>query len=462
MTRLIEIRSVIIPPARQRQEFDPVAMQDLINSITDTGLMHAPVLRESEEGWKLVAGERRLRAMTDIHILGGRFRYDGQIVPEGMIPYTTMGDLSPLEAEEAELDENLKRKDLTWQEHSAAMERLHKLRSAQKQEQRTALVKAGLPNGVALNEIPLQTVADTALEIHGRSDGRYQDEVRKELIVARHLSNPAIAKAKDVHEAFKILKAQEQTKRNEALAEAVGQTFSAADHALHNVSCIDFLAGVESRFDVICTDPPYGMGADSFGDGGGKLTGITHRYDDSYESWKSLLQVFARLAYRAAKPKAHAYLFCDFDRFHELKGFMVAAGWDVFRTPIVIHKLGSGRVPRPDCGPRRQWELVLYAIKGGKPVTHIYPDVISAMADESTGHGAQKPVAVIQNLLQRSVGPGDEVFDGFAGSGSIFPAAHAYQCKVTACELDQASYGISLKRLQALSAQGDMLKALES
>ena len=29
---------------------------------------------------------------------------------------------------------------------------------------------------------------------------------------------------------------------------------------------------------MILTDPPYGMDADQFGDGGGKMTGIEHHY----------------------------------------------------------------------------------------------------------------------------------------------------------------------------------------
>lgn len=440
-------------------------MQDLVTSIEARGLMHAPVLRQTEAGWTLVAGERRLKAITEMHTLGMALRYDGQIIPEGSLPYVTLGDLTPLEAEEAELDENLKRKDLTWKEHAAALEKLHNLRVAQAEEKLQEAIDAGEVHGDAsevARAFPKHTVADTAMEVFNSREGYHHDQARKELIVARHLDNPAIAKAKDVNEAFKILKAQEEVRRNEALAEAVGATFSADVHQLLNINCLDYLRGVEGKFDVICTDPPYGMGADSFGDAGGKLTGITHRYDDSLESWRVLLKEFAGLSYRAAKAQAHAYLFCDFDRFHELKSFMEAAGWYVFRTPLVIHKLGSGRVPLPDRGPRRQWELVLYAIKGNKPVTHIYPDVIAAAADESTGHGAQKPVAVIQNLLQRSVRPGDEVFDGFAGSGSIFPAGHGYQCKVTACELDPASYGISLKRLQSLSEQADLFKQLES
>jgi DNA modification methylase len=56
------------------------------------------------------------------------------------------------------------------------------------------------------------------------------------------------------------------------------------------------------------------------------------------------------------------------------------------------------------------------------------------------------------NLLKRSVKPGDSVLDCFAGTGTIFPAAHSLQCLATGIEADPNYYGISLKRLQALGA----------
>jgi DNA modification methylase len=192
------------------------------------------------------------------------------------------------------------------------------------------------------------------------------------------------------------------------------------------------------------------MGADSFGDAGGKLTGIEHHYDDSYESWLALMREWAPLSFAVAKPQAHAYVFCDFDNFHKLKEFMLAAGWYVFRTPLIVHKLNSGRVPLPDQGPRRQYEIILYAIKGDKPTTHIYPDVISTAADENLTHGAQKPVALYQNLLQRSVKPGDRVADFFAGSGTIFEAAHGMKCYAVGTEQSPEYYGMSLARIKRL------------
>lgn len=449
---LLLISDIIVKPNRQRTEFDPDAMQDLRASIEDRGLLHPPVLRREGASWVLVAGERRLRAIAEIFELGGGFRCNGEPVPEGMCPFTNLGDLSYLEAEEAELDENLRRVDLTWQEHASATSRLHKLR----QSQRNIVNESAVTFGESPK--PQHTVAETALELLGRSDGAYQDQIRKEIIVARHLSNPAIAKAKSADEAFKILKKAEEAEKNVELARTVGATFNADLHQLLHRDCLSYMEEQvalvkdypEEAFDVILTDPPYGMGADQFGDAGGKLAGIEHRYDDSPEAWRALMVPWCDLSYAITKPRAHAYVFCDFDKFHELKQMMELAGWYVFRTPLVVHKLNSGRVPLPDQGPRRQYEIILYAIKGKKQTTHIYPDVIPCGADENMSHGAQKPVALFQNLLQRSVQAGDRVLDTFAGSGTIFEAAHPFKVTAVGVERNQEYYGMCLARLARL------------
>lgn len=434
--KFLPLSAITILSNRQRQLHDADGHQELINSILECGLLHAPVVRESEGAYILVAGERRSRAMMELHDLGQVFQYNNADVPEGMIPVTSLGYLSELEAEEAELDENLRRLDLTWQEQADATSRLHTLRGKQK-----AAVSA-----------TAQTIADTALELRGRSDGAYQDAVRKELIVAKHRDNPVIAKAKSTDEAFKLLKKDEERKKNIELAATVGATFTADKHTILHESCLTAMLRPEmqSAFDVILTDPPYGMGADTFSDAGGRMASIEHHYDDSYESWKTLIAAWAPLSFAVAKPQAHAYVFCDFDRFHELKAAMQAAGWYVFRTPFICHKLNSGRVPLPDRGPRRQYEIILYAIKGNKPVTHIYSDVLASQADEQMSHGAQKPVAVYQNLLQRSVRPGDSVLDCFGGSGTLLPAAHAYQCIATVIEQTPEYYALCLRRAKEL------------
>lgn len=468
--KLYALKDIQIAPDRQRQEFDPEALEELKNSIADRGLMHAPVVRETPDGTFLVAGERRLRAITDLYALDQVFKYNGVFLQHGQVPTVSLGELDELEAEEAELDENLKRKNLTWQEEAAAHERLHKLRQKQKALQITRELET-MDSGASRTQH--QTVADTARELYpkemaaqaaqGNTGGYLQDKVRKELIVAQHLHKPEVAKAKDVNEAFKILKRSEEAEKNRELAAKVGATFSAGLHRVFNESCLGWMADAVrrgERFDVILTDPPYGMGADEFSDGGGKLTAIDHNYRDDYASWKPLMWQWTKLSFEVAADQAHAYVFCDIDRYHELKAMMEVAGWYVHRTPLIDYKTDSGRVPLPERGPRRQWEMILYAIKGDKPVTHIYPDVIPCQADEQMGHGAQKPVPLYVNLLRRSVKPGDRVLDAFAGSGTIIPACHSLQCEATAIEQDPSSYGMCLKRLQALKEAVDPLAAL--
>lgn len=431
----IPLSDIIISEGRQRREFQPDALLELSNAIQEGGLMHAIVVRETPQGFVLVAGERRMRAIKDMWMLGGQLRYNGYDIPEGRVPYVTLGDLSPLEAEEAELSENLHRKDLTWQETAAAQARLHSLRSKQAQA-----------------EGRIHTAADTAKELTGRSDGSYQAAVRTNLIVAKHLDNPDIAKAKTAAEAVKILKRQEISQKNIQLAHEVGKTFTQSVHEVHNVDCLKWMQATEpNQFDVILTDPPYGMGADTFRDAGGAQV-VTHEYKDDYETFQNLMRQWCALAFRVAKPEAHAYLFCDIDNYHELKRMMQTAGWYVFRTPMILVKPDGNRVPWPDCGPRRNWECILYAIKGKKKTTAIYPDVVTAYGDPGILHGAQKPVAAYRDLLRRSVRPGDTILDSFAGSGTIFPAAHEMKCKAVGLELSPEYYGLCLTRIQGLDA----------
>lgn len=432
--RTISRSKLIIRTDRHRQEFNPESVQEKADSIEKVGLLHAPVVRETPEGLELVAGETRIKAMELIWELGGTIHHDGQLLQPGEIPYTTLGELDELAAEEAQLEENLKRTDLTWQEHSLAVKRLHNLRIKQQGEQ--------------------HTISALAVELTGRSDGGYREAVRQELLLADHLDKPEVQKAKTAAEAFKVLKTEARKQTALGKAEEFQAKALTSQHTLLAGDCLEqmkqlLVAG--NRFDVILTDPPYGMGAQNFGNAAGRLTSITHEYDDGLDSWRKLMLVWCPLSFQLAAERAHAYVFCDIERYLELKQLMEQAGWYVHRTPIIYYKTDGGRVPLPDIGPRRCWEMLLYAVKGKKPVTNIYPDVVSATADTNLGHGAQKPVACYQNLLQRSVLPGDKVLDTFCGTGTIFAAAQNMKCIATGIELDKASFGIAAQRLEKLA-----------
>jgi DNA modification methylase len=191
------------------------------------------------------------------------------------------------------------------------------------------------------------------------------------------------------------------------------------------------------------------MGADEFGDSGGKAEGA-HRYKDDKETFLTIVGTFAAESFRIAKQQAHAYIFCDLDNFHELKRWMLDAGWEVHRTPLIWYKPSGNRTPWVNYGPQRQYELILYAVKGKKNCNSIAPDVLTHRSDTNLGHSAQKPVSLLVELLKRSVRAGDSIFDPFMGTGSTIAAGHELKCTVTGIELDSNSYGIAVQRVQSL------------
>ena len=438
--KLIALSAIRIAPNRQRRLFDAAKLHEFADGIQQLGLFNPIVLRIIGEDHYLVSGERRLRAITDIHALGGEFKHDGSVVPTGMIPYTLFDDLDPLAAEEAELSENIHREDLTWQERAAAHSRINALRAEQAK---------------ARGETP-PTVATIALEVRGSSEGVNQETTRRELIVARHLDNPEVKGAKSVDEAFKILKKQESTEKNRVLGESVGRTFTADLHRVLNLDCTLWMQETApEQFDCILTDPPYGMGADEFGDSGGLAAGA-HGYKDDEENFRRLMTIFTVESFRIAKQQAHLYCFCDIDHFHWLRGEFSTAGWWCFRTPLIWYKKAGMRAPWPENGPQRKYETILYAVKGKRTTLRMAPDVLDYPPDSNLGHAAQKPVALFKDLLSRTVIPGNSVLDPFCGSGPIFEAAHDLKCRATGIELDQTSYGIAVARVERMKAQMEL------
>lgn len=428
MYRLLPLEDIRVAPERQRDSLDPIYIQELANSIRDTCLMHAPVVGADLE---LIAGECRLEAIRLIHEMGEEFRYGGETIPAGMIPCVEVGDLSETQRYELELEENIRRKDLSWQAKVKAEARLAQLKTY------VITAETGKP----------PTLKVLAQEIRPGGGG---DQMRASLDLAKNLDHPDVARAKTREEAVKTLRRVVQAEQHAQLAAAVGAAYTTGQHHLYHADSEQWMAeATPEQFDVILTDPPYGMGADEFGDSGGKAGGA-HGYADSPDNLRDIMGWFPAASFRITKPQAHLYLFCDIAWFESWSLALTRAGWRVFRTPLIWVNPTKYRAPWPEHGPQRKWEMCLYAVKGDKQVTRLFPDVITCQADENLGHTAQKPVPVYIDLLQRSILPGDRVLDPFAGSGPIFEAAHKLKCVAVGIERASVSYGIALKRLQDL------------
>lgn len=428
----IDRRDIVVAKDRQRQDLSTDSLIELAESIDENGLIHPIVVRRGEGAQLLlVAGGRRLGALDFLWMKGKEVRCGTQVFTDGMVPCLYLGELDPVDAYSIELEENLRREDLSWQDRARAISRLSELRNMQ----------AGRP----------PTTAELAADLYAVAEGKSAEIVRTHLLVARHLDDPDVSAAPTARDALKVLKRKEELKRSAELGEAVGATLTARSHTLLKGDSLELMVSLANEsFDVILTDPPYGIEAQEFGDSAGKTKGA-HQYDDSYDSWRQMAAELSINAFRLAKPQAHAYVFCDLDNFHELADYMRVAGWEVFRTPIIWFNPTAMRAPWPTMGPQRKWQSILYAVKGKRPVTKLYQDVITAPSDINLNHQAQKPVALYEDLLKRSIRPGDTILDPFCGTGTVFPAAHNMKCIATGIEIDAAAYGIAVDRLNKLT-----------
>lgn len=417
---------LVIPENRQRRDFDQKKLQDLANSIMSKGLLHPPVARFDGENFILVAGERRTRAIRSLHEIDVGVVCNDTFIPAGQLPITLLSDLDPLALREAELEENTIRVDLSWQEQAAAIAELDALRREQ------AAVKG-----------ETHTARATASEIVGReAQGSEITKVTEAVVLARHLDDPDVAKAKSQKEALKIVRKKAEAAHREQLAQTFDMTKS--DHtAIHGNSFDELSKLPDGTFTVLLTDPPYGINADNFGD----MADTTHDYKDTLEYAVECYRQVAIEGFRVCKAQAHLYVFLDPRHWHTVSMEFTLAGWDVWPTPLIWNKL-NGMLPKPEHGPRRTYEFILFASKGGKKVHRVASDVITCPIVTDRDHGAQKPVPLYAELLSRSTLPGEQVLDCFSGSGTIFPAANKLKLIATGIELSKSYYELGLTRLQ--------------
>ena len=413
--KLTPIDQVVIPTNRFRRDFDEKAHRELYASIQRLGLLNLPIVR----GTEIVAGERRYRAIKALADAGVAISYGGQPIELGQFPCLDWADLDPITAREIELQENTARLDLSWQERAHATKALLDLRREQD---------------------PSYDVAKLTEEL-GYAPGSVT-AVKERIIIADHLDVPGVGKSATEADAKKILKRYIENEYAGQLA--LIEPDAAFSRVLKLCSFEELLAAVPP-FDVLLTDPPYGQDADTIR----ANIKLGHKYSDDWNSVVVKLHALAELSFARARPQAHAYTFCAIEHFFSLADMFDAAGWQVWPRPLIWHK-DVGHIPAANFGPKYDYECILFANKGQKPVTFGNASSIlqhDAVKKENKLHAAEKPVSLLVELLQRSCITGDLVVDPFCGSGPIFEAATQLGLVAWGSDTDAVAVGNAKQRM---------------
>lgn len=408
---------IAVAENRQRKDFSEEAIKDLAVSIAKVGLLHSIIVRVRKDGTvELVAGERRLRAIRQLHAEGVAFFHNSVEVMARAVPCTYTHEVDPIQLKEIELEENVKRVDLSVMEQSMARKELFDLRREQAQARGETYTMADLSN-----ELQKAGVSSASLQV-----------VSRQLRVAEHMSAPAVRNAKTLTEAEKAARKENEKLFVSALAGMLEKE-PEPDHKLMVGDCLQIIPTLATGvFDCVLTDPPYGIGIHASGD----AVANAHHYDDSPEALEEILRVLPEELWRITRPMAHVYWFCDPRWFERIRGRLTDAGFEVWHRPIIWHKRGKSMVPDMTKWPRQTCEWIVYAIKGAMPPLRVADDLI-ATPYGSDLQQAEKPKELYVDLLSRSVQAGCHVIDPFCGSGVMFDAARELKLHATGIEKDE-------------------------
>lgn len=433
--------SDVIIKDRQRKTIGEKALNDLKTSILSKGLLHPPVLaKEGDGSLRLVAGERRLRAMALLHEDGHPFNHNGQPVSDNHIPYVLLSDLSPADRMEAELEENLLREELTWMERAEAVNALHLLRTSQN---------------------PKQTKAQTGIElaeIRGTKPESERKAIQRAQLIVAHKDNPEVKRAKTQEEAVRRIMDNNEVMFKGLLAKTK-MSKKESPHKLYHGDCREVLKTLpDSCCSTILADPPYGIDAHQSGQES------KHYYDDSPEYSLEICKAIMVEGFRLLESRGRLLMFTDIEHFITLREFAKRQAYSVYRTPLIWYKASGGRTPWGRAGFRRSYEILLFAVKGQAELFEPGgDDVITFKQSHHTerDHAANKPHDLLRYLIRLSTLKGATILDPTCGSGTIIPAADAEGVKTICIEQDEQSYQKALARLTKEDDTNDKTQRLD-
>lgn len=434
---------------RQRKKIDKGPLTELRESIRTKGLLHPPVVRLCPESlskvgpefeYDLIVGERRFTAIKELSDAGVTFYHNNTPIPPGSIPVSSIWEaLTPAQVFETELDENIRRVDIPWQDRTAALAELHELYRA---------------------ENPRQTPGQTAAQIietkgpdpHYKSpqsqQNALQTEVKQAAVLAGHLHNPKIAKARNATEAYNLVLRMEESKfRTELARRQLLATPERPHIELRLGDLMDVLPKLSPGIaDLVLADPPYGIGASA--GGFRSRTVVHHNYNDTVENARMLAQAILMEGFRVTKPQANLFLFTDIRHWDFLQTISAQFGWTPFPRPVIWGKSDSeGLAPWGSQGFRITTEYIFFATKGQKGLLASPVDYLRVDRVVDKDHAAEKPIPLLKKLIECSTLPGDFVLDPCCGSGSTLVAARDLRRVGMGIEKDKDYYELSMAKL---------------
>jgi len=416
----------------------------LSSSIREHGLIQKIVLTYKNEAGveeiRLLVGGRRLRALqrlglsTLVH--GDHFLWSGE--------------KDPLRQRGIELEENIRRQNLSWQEQITAkaklFETMQSIYGTNTGGRPSTSQRIGAsPVGFSINKLAAMLGESSAatskdLELAGLikavpelSNAETKEAARRQAQLGTLVALSTISAAKN----------QAVGGNNKQLWRLIEGDFS--------TNCVSSLVP-DASVDLVLTDPPYGNEAQGMGPNSKPI--LAEDYADDSTQMGPLIRDLAFHSWRILKNDSFAVFFFDHTHYQTWINELEAQRFIVDRSPLIWVKSNVINTS-PYTRYSRSYEPILLARKGSpklfRPSQRDSFDFPSVLASGGAKwYQSQKPVALLEKLVLDLTPPSSHVVDFTAGSGSCGEACVRLKRNVTMFEINPQACQIIKTRMAAL------------
>lgn len=476
MTQTLPIHEILVED-RYRQDLGDIT--SLAESIARVGLLQPIVVTPNK---RLIAGGRRYAACVQLGFTN--------------IPVVYKEALTDADLHEMELEENIRRKDMTWQERCLLTAQIHKLKRQQNLDwgvretgELMGVSKTHAGYTLIIARLLLSSPEHPSWQAANMSDAyreyvlKPQEELARAKLAEYQAQLTADATAmnqlglitptdpldtleyphdplEDARQRYLSNPLNDPAKFDEYWAERQ-RLLSKTENRLylsnrfHNVDCIDFMLQNPASFDHIITDPPYAIDMDMLDQGNANrgmrdLNDILDAHDVEYNL--TLLEQFFPAAYQTLTTDGFCVLWCDIMQWSYLYNLAIKSGFKVQRWPIVWNKLHRCINQSAQYNFTKDIELAMVCRKGN--ATLCEPALtcrIAASNDDMKriiGHPFAKPFEVWEFITKYVSHEGQRILDPFCGRGSGAISLIRLNRRVSGCELEKNHYDALLENLK--------------
>jgi len=432
----IPIDSIIIGE-RFRKEYKDIPK--LAESIKRIGLIH-PILIDQDN--TLVAGGRRLRAYI--------------YLDREEIEVTLQTNLTELDKRIIELEENVQRENLDWQEVINSRAEIHRIMVERYESENKD--EDGFITGQEGKQVNRWTQRQTA-DMLGIAEQTLANDLSHFNAMQSIPSLSDFDTQQDSRRAFK--KVTNYVETQQMLADGTLELPTDFDsEAMYQIG--DALEGMsvlgEENPSILFAevDTPYGIDLDKLREG--KI---------NYEEWKKeefeeKTTTAASLVFKTLAKDSWCIWWFAWAHYEVIKATLNSVGFVLDKVPLIWNKQGHKHTSsRPDLYLARGYEQCFVCRKGtpvlpgaGRSNVFNYPP-----PDEGERiHPAQRPVGLIRDILRTFTIPGATVLSPFLGSGNTIIAAYQEEMKCFGWDLSELTKVDYLKNVAGLKKIGGFEK----